>query len=275
MSVFEKLSKVQSEVKATKDAYNSFGKYNYRSCESILEAVKPILKNYHCSIVLKDEVEHIGERFYIKAIAEFIDCESEDKQSVSVSAFAREEETKKGMDGAQVTGSSSSYARKYALAGLLLLDDNKDPDATNKHGKDKKNDNQTDELPFPDAEERVSAKDIQMLEGLFALEPDGGAILSKALLKGRNIKSLTKDEYGEIMNKYNKYKTNMELVQKRLGDGTQAFANKANIEYDAAKQMIQDSLEIDFNKVQPKDLQTVLNQIKEMIESLSVSGDTP
>lgn len=268
MSIFEKLLKVQSEVVATKDAYNDFGNYKYRSCESILEAVKPILIKYKCSILLHDEVINIGERFYIKATAEFIDCELQENHSVSVSAFAREAENKTKMDVAQVTGSSSSYARKYALAGLLLLDDNRDPDATNKHGKDKK-----EEIPFPEVEDRIGPKEIKMLEDLFALEPDRGNILRQLLLKGKNVKELSKLEYGQILNEYNKHKNKSDEIQQRLRNGTIAFSKKANLGYDEAKQMIQDSLEVDFDKVSSDEIQGVINQIKAMIKDLSVSGE--
>lgn len=133
-NIFKKLAAVQREVKATKDAYNAFGKYHYRSCESILEAVKPILAKHDSTIIISDDTKHEGDRYYIKAIVKFVDCET--NETVEVTAFAHEEDSKKGMDGAQITGAASSYARKYALAGLLLLDDNKDPDAGNKHGND-------------------------------------------------------------------------------------------------------------------------------------------
>jgi len=125
----EKLTKIQAELKAPKGQYNSFGKYKYRSCEDIQEAVKPLLKKYNVSLTLSDDLQVIGERYYIKVTAVLV-C-NETKESVSVTSFAREEETKKGMDGSQVTGASSSYARKYALNGLFLIDDTKDSDATN------------------------------------------------------------------------------------------------------------------------------------------------
>ena len=134
MGVYAKLLAVQSELKAPKGQYNSFGKYKYRSCEDIVEAVKPILAKYKALIMLDDEIVEIAGRFYVKATARFLDCESGD--STGVSAYAREDESKKGMDGAQVTGATSSYARKYALNGLLAIDDTKDADATNTHGKD-------------------------------------------------------------------------------------------------------------------------------------------
>lgn len=119
------LPKIQSELKAPKSQYNSFGKFSYRSCEDILEAVKPILTKYDCYLTLKDELKSIGDRYYICAVATLVEP---DGSSVSTSAYAREDETKKGMDGAQITGTASSYARKYALNGLFCIDDTKDND---------------------------------------------------------------------------------------------------------------------------------------------------
>jgi hypothetical protein len=138
MNIYEKLHKVQQSLKAPKGQFNAFGKYKYRSCEDILEAVKPLLDG--CVITLSDRIEMIGDRYYVKATANFIDSESaKDGQvgAVSVSAYAREEADKKGMDGSQITGAASSYARKYALNGLLQIDDAKDSDATNQHGQEK------------------------------------------------------------------------------------------------------------------------------------------
>lgn len=134
MNVLEKLLKVQTELNAPKNQYNAFGKYKYRSCEDILEALKPLLKEVNAVVLVQDELEKIGDRYYIKATAQFIDCESGELKSNT--AFAREEEVKKGMDASQVTGSTSSYARKYALNGLFCIDDVKDSDTTNK-GDDK------------------------------------------------------------------------------------------------------------------------------------------
>lgn len=131
MNIYEKLSAVQNELKAPKSQYNSFGKYKYRNCEDILEAAKPLLQKNKASVYVTDSIEYIGDRYYIKAIAVFIDCEKPEQQPITVTAYAREEENKKGMDGSQVTGASSSYARKYALNGLFLIDDTKDSDSTN------------------------------------------------------------------------------------------------------------------------------------------------
>lgn len=119
-----KLLEIQHKLKAPKGQYNKFGQYKYRSCEDILEAVKPILYEVGCTLTLTDTVELIGDRYYIKATAWL---KGEDTDEV-VTAYAREEETKKGMDASQITGTASSYARKYALNGLFCIDDTKDAD---------------------------------------------------------------------------------------------------------------------------------------------------
>jgi len=128
----EILNKIQKELKAPKNQYNAFGKYKYRSCEDILEAVKPLLNN--ATLIINDEMVVIGERYYIKATATLTEAD----KSISATAYAREPEEKKGMDSAQITGATSSYARKYALNGLFLIDDTKDSDATN-NGTSEKN----------------------------------------------------------------------------------------------------------------------------------------
>jgi hypothetical protein len=120
------LSIIQSELKAPKGQFNSFGKYKYRSCEDIVEAVKPVLRKYNFALIITDDIVLIGERYYVKATAKI----SNGSTTYSATAFAREEETRKGMDGSQVTGSASSYARKYALNGLFAIDDTKDADSS-------------------------------------------------------------------------------------------------------------------------------------------------
>ena len=124
---------IQQRLNAPKDKFNKFGNYKYRSCEGILEALKPILKETDCTLVISDDMIAVGNRIYVKATATLTNKEG---KQVVTTAFAREEETKKGMDGSQITGAASSYARKYALNGLFCIDDNKDSDATNTHGKD-------------------------------------------------------------------------------------------------------------------------------------------
>jgi hypothetical protein len=148
MNIYEKLSAVQQELKAPKDKMNKFAGYSYRSAEGILEAVKPLLKKNDATIILSDEIVEVGGRIYVKATALFRDTKAipvtefnydEDERehktmwegfakAIIVTAYAREAEDKKGLDVSQITGTASSYARKYALNGLLLIDDTKDPD---------------------------------------------------------------------------------------------------------------------------------------------------
>lgn len=126
MNLTTKLMHIQTELKAPKNLYNSFGKYKYRNAEGIQEALKPLEKEYKVTTILKDEIVDVSGRIYVKAIATIMDCESDD--FIGTTAFAREADAKKGMDEAQVTGATSSYARKYALNALFLLDDTKDVD---------------------------------------------------------------------------------------------------------------------------------------------------
>lgn len=126
-NIYSKLMTIQSNLKAPKGQYNNFGKYKYRSCEDILESVKPLLSLHDCALVITDDIVMLGERIYVKATAKLISG----SEHIESSAFAREEDTKKGMDSSQVTGAASSYARKYALNGLFCIDDTKDSDTTN------------------------------------------------------------------------------------------------------------------------------------------------
>ncbi len=132
-NIRQKLQGIQSSLKAPKGQTNKFGGYKYRSCEDILTAVKPLLQEWGCSLTLTDTIVEVGGRVYVRSDAALNDNESE--QFIYTAGFAREAENKKGMDDAQITGSASSYARKYALNGLFAIDDTKDPDATNDHGK--------------------------------------------------------------------------------------------------------------------------------------------
>lgn len=127
MNIYEKLVDIQSKLKAPKGQFNNFGKYSYRNCEDILEAVKPLLKEHGLYISLSDNVIQVAQRIYIEATVSISDGEA----AIKTTAYAREEEVKKGMDSSQVTGAASSYARKYALNGLFAIDDTKDSDTTN------------------------------------------------------------------------------------------------------------------------------------------------
>ena len=179
-----KLMNIQQELKAPKGQYNDFGKYAYRSCEDILEAVKPLLRKEKVVLTISDELQYIGNRYYIKATATLIDTESE--ATISNSAYAREEETKKGMDGSQITGASSSYARKYALNGLFGIDDNKDSDTTNIQSKEEKED------------KKASPKQIELIQKYYQ-----GENLTKLLEVNNleNLEDMSINKASEILSK--------------------------------------------------------------------------
>lgn len=144
MKIYEKLAKIQQELKAPKNLFNKFGNYHYRNAEGILEAVKPMLGGL--ALVINDEPVMVGERYYIKATATLTDGE----ESVSAVAYAREDEQKKGMDGCQLTGACSSYARKYALNALLMIDDSKDSDDDSLSPKNPENNKEDPKQKQPD-----------------------------------------------------------------------------------------------------------------------------
>lgn len=149
------LAQIQSELKAPKGQRNTFGKYNYRSCEDILEAVKPLLKERELVILITDDIVQIGERYYVRATATIYDSEG---SYISNSALAREELKRTGMDASQITGATSSYARKYALNGLFAIDDTKDADATNKGQDEPKPAKATAQPAFTDEIRQALAK---------------------------------------------------------------------------------------------------------------------
>lgn len=201
MSVYVKLMNVQQELKAPKSQYNSFGKYSYRNCEDILEAAKPILSKNNSLILLNDNVKQIGDRFYIEATATFVDTESGER--IQVNALAREDETKKGMDLAQVTGSTSSYARKYALNGLLSIDDSKDSDFTNTHGKDntsKTNENATGAQEQPSKSNNTNTISEARQKRLFAISKGNANVVKEVLMKHgyTSSKDIKTSEYDAI-----------------------------------------------------------------------------
>lgn len=182
MNIYEKLAAVQQELKAPKDKYNSFGEYKYRSAEGILEAVKPVLKKYGATITLSDEIVEVGGRIYVKATALFLEFENKTNDTVkyiAVSAFAREPEEKKKMDSAQITGTASSYARKYALNGLLLIDDTKDADTDEYQ---KQTGGEKKEMADPRENEIIDQKTVDLIEKMAKdAEVTIGAITTKPL----------------------------------------------------------------------------------------------
>lgn len=167
MNIYEKLSNIQAQAKVNKNQFNKFGGYSYRSAEDILEAVKPICKANGCVLTLSDEIISMDGRFYVKATAELTDFE--DTETIKVTAYAREEETKKGMDSSQITGSCSSYARKYALNGLFNLDDSKDADTdayTEAQNKAKKAEAEQKIMAQEQADKPISSMELKKLEKL-------------------------------------------------------------------------------------------------------------
>lgn len=147
----EKLLAIQTEIKAPKNLYNSFGGFSYRNAEAILETAKPILKALKLCLVISDEVVEVAGRPYVKAVATISETMSEIPETITVTAFARIPDSKKGMDDAQLTGAASSYARKYALNGLFLLDDNKDADSDEYHDQTNKPAPKARKTPEPKA----------------------------------------------------------------------------------------------------------------------------
>lgn len=206
--IHAKLLNIQSELKAPKSQYNSFGKYYYRSCEDILEAVKPLCKKYSAVLLLSDKIVAIEGRHYIEATATLIDTAN--GETVQVTASARESEDKKGMDSAQVTGATSSYARKYALNGLFDIDDTKDADTdayTNQQEGSKSRTRTTKQKAEPQKVEQPSIakttlKDIEVLATEFAKSRDKQLIdVYKALQEKFNYTDITKlsDAEGKVL----------------------------------------------------------------------------
>jgi hypothetical protein len=177
MSVYAKLREIQLNLIAPKNQYNSFGKYNYRSCEDILEGLKPCLQATQTAVTVNDEIVQIGDRYYVKATATLFDCET--CEYVSNTAYAREEESKKGMDASQVTGATSSYARKYALNGLFCIDDVKDADSR---------DNRQEEAKQQKKEEQQQKE----IENSVISEVKAKALLARCETEGVNPETICK-----------------------------------------------------------------------------------
>jgi len=168
---------IQAKLIAPKSKYNSFGKYNYRSCEDIVEAAKPLLHDYGYFLIMCDDIVQLGERFYVKATASIFEG---DKHIASAHAFARESFDKKGMDDAQITGSASSYARKYALNGLFAIDDNEDADVI---VKEKSLPTITDER-LKQAIVKIKSKEytLEKLQATFELTAEQNKLVAESLL---------------------------------------------------------------------------------------------
>ena len=185
-TIHTKLSAIQAALKAPKSQYNEYGKYKYRKAEDILESVKPLLAKNVCTLTCTDELILVGSRYYIKATATITSIE--DGSSVYTTAFAREEEEKKGMDGSQVTGASSSYARKYALNGLLCIDDTADSDTTN----------QGDTKPTPAPAPRAPRKKATAVLDMSNLLPGGPDYRKVVSLYAKGVKSKSGEDYRTV-----------------------------------------------------------------------------
>lgn len=192
MNLLEKLLAIQVELKAPKSQFNKFGNYAYRSCEDIQEALKPLLSKYKATIFISDDIVHIEGRFYVKSTITILDVETGDK--LENTAFAREEETLKGQISSQITGGTSSYARKYALNGMFAIDDTKDADGFNKHGKE--------EQATP-----TNGINESQIKRLFAIAYKKGVPSAKVEQSVRikfncSVSELSKDKYDKVVNGY-------------------------------------------------------------------------
>lgn len=192
MSIYEKLTNLQNELKAPKGQYNGFGKYKYRSAEDVLESVKPLLKKYELTQFISDEIVLIGERYYLRAT---ITLAYKDEK-ITVSAYARETETKKGMDESQVTGTASSYARKYALNGLYAIDDTKDADTNEYNAYNSK-------IEKKDIQANNKMKDVQInkvisLMNKYKISNEEMTKLIKSEFNKSNGSDLTSEEWDKL-----------------------------------------------------------------------------
>ena len=206
-NIYEKLMLIQNELKCPKDQFNSFGKYHYRSTESILEAVKPLLKKNGLSLFVSDSIELIGERYYIKATCKLIN--TEDGETIEASAMARESLDKKGMDSSQVSGATSSYARKYALNGLFLIDDTKDFDSAEVSKQTSKSSSSTN----------TGSLTEKQIKRLYAVASKGGFNAEQVKLsvikdyKKEHVKDLSKKEYDELVSRLEKASLKGDVVE--------------------------------------------------------------
>ena len=229
-TIYEKLLAVQNELKAPKDKRNNFGGYNYRSCEGILEAVKPLLQEQGLMLTIKDEVVNIGDRYYVRATALLDDISSNGE--IAITALAREEEAKKGMDASQITGTASSYARKYALNGLFLIDDTKDADTDEFHRTTQENGQKTNVATQPN---QPPAKKIALTQKIvdeklkFILEQTDTETVKNIWLNLSKMYEINKDTaLGGILFKATENKV-LELTKnKENGKNTDTIASGKN-----------------------------------------------
>lgn len=198
LSIYEKLQKVQLELKAPKSQWNDYSSYYYRSCEDILEGLKPLMEKYKLLITVSDSIEQVCERFYVVATAKLVNLEDV-SEVIEIKANAREPENKKGMDPAQVTGATSSYARKYALNGMFAIDDSKDADYHDNNSKGQETPSQRGKSGLELSEKQISR--------LYAIGYSKGLsrqdIINQVGTRyKKKVEELTKNEYDQVCNGY-------------------------------------------------------------------------
>lgn len=221
--IYSRLQAIQAELVAPKSRTNTFGKYSYRSCEDILAAVKPLLNKYGVVLTLSDDIIAVNDRIYVKATARLSVpglyqmeenghiTELSDEKTIEVSAYAREAADKKGMDDSQITGTASSYARKYALNGLFCIDDTKDADATNTHGKDL--DQVIGEaMEAAELNTPISPKELEILKNTLTDNQAEWALNAYGI---GDLSAMTKAEYGALMRQINDRKNAEEKAAKK------------------------------------------------------------
>ena len=204
MGIYEKLMIIQQDLIAPKNQYNSFGKYNYRSCEDILEGLKKKKKKVKAVVTISDEIIEISGRHYVRSTAYLHDTESD--AYVQNSAYAREEENKKGMDASQVTGSASSYARKYALNGLFCIDDVKDADTRDNRQKDAEQQKSFEDTERRIASQLISSTKVKALRKLF-IENEIAETKVLSLYKVNSLEEFTEAKYSNAVNNIDKIKS--------------------------------------------------------------------
>lgn len=204
-NIYEKLMHMQQELKSPKNQYNKFGGYSYRNTEDVLEGLKPLLSKYKAIINISDEVVMVGDRYYVKSIAKIVDIESDELAEVSSIGYAREDEKRTSFDLPQITGSSSSYARKYALNGLFAIDDTKDSDYTNKGNKQPSTTNSKKKSSTKQSSKgsnKASEKQINLITNLAKRKNYELAKITEYIkkeFKKKNSKELTKQEASKLI----------------------------------------------------------------------------
>ena len=215
VKIYEKLLQIQTKLKAPKSLYNKFGNFYYRNCEDILEALKPLLKETKTVLLIRDEVVRIDDRYYIKAVARLIDCET--GEAIENCAYAREEKEKKGADSSQITGAASSYARKYVLNGMFCIDDTKDADSSPMQRGSSKEESAS-QRNLPPRQEKIDSKKIQIIKDLAKKYEDRGMKIEKLLkmYQLKDIADMTTQQYSDCIDKLALY----EKGEKKKNDDT-------------------------------------------------------